>query len=206
VDVGGAVRRLGLLLPLLAAVACGIQVQPGGPTSGCASAECPPPAQSAATAHVYHARDFSVRYFDPWQITSSDASSVQLAAATDYGDLTVELDSTAVRAGTSGQALLARALQNLDTSQLAGLQDQGPIYGAAIGYMAGAGETFTATANQPNAPSVPVYLELMASVHGTTGIVFAATSTLDPSGPDPTDPRQVPNSEYDRIVNSLTWV
>ena len=201
----GIGRCLSLLLALFAVVACGIQVQPGGAVGGCASANCPPPARSAAVAHVYHTRLFSVRYFDPWQITSNDASSVQLAAATNYGDLTVELASGAVRAGTSGQALLASAQQNLDTSQLAGLQDQGPIYGAAIGYVAGAGETFTATADQPNAPSVPVYLELMASVQGTTGIVFVATSTLDPNAPDPTDSRQVPNGAYDRIVNSLTW-
>jgi hypothetical protein len=193
-----------LLLALFAMAACGIQIQPGG-LGGCASANCPPPARSATTAHVYRAQRFSVQYFDPWQISSNDASSVQLAAATSYGDLTVEIDSASVRTGTSGQALLARAQQSLDTSQLAGLQDQGPIYGACIGYVSGAGETFTATADQPNAPSVPVYLQLMASVQGTTGIVFVATSTLDPNAPDPSSPRQVPNGEYDRIVNSVSW-
>jgi hypothetical protein len=201
----GVARCLVLLAALCILVACDIQVQPAGPPSGCASAACPPPSRPAAAAHLYHAQRFSVRYFDPWQVVSSDANSVQLAAATRYGDLTVQIASGAVRDGTSAQALLARVRQNLDTSQLAGLQDQGPIYGAAIGYVSGAGETLTATADQPNAPSVPVYLELMASVQGTTGLVFLATSTLDPNSPDPTSPRQVPNGEYDRIVNSVTW-
>ncbi len=199
-------RCLVLLGAFCVLMACDIQAQPGGPISGCARAACPPPSRPAATAHFYHAQRFSVRYFDPWQVVSSDAKSVQLAAATKYGDLTVQIASVDVPAGTSAQALLARVRQNLDTSQLAGVQDQGPIYGAAIGYAAGAGETLTATADQPNAPSVPVYLEMMTSAQGATGLVFLAISTLDPNGPDPSDPRQVPNGEYDRIVNGVTWV
>jgi hypothetical protein len=201
----GAGRRLALCVASLGLLACGVQVEPGGAGNACSRTYCPPPSRSAVAAHTFTARRFSFQYFDPWQIGSSDASGAEVDAATSYGDLAVEFTSTAVAQGTRAQALLISAVNSLDTSQFAGLQEQGPIYGADIGYIAGAGESYTATTDQPNAPSVPVYLEIMASVRGTTGIVFLASSTLDPNGPDPTDPRQVPNGSYDRMVSSVVW-
>ncbi len=201
--------RLGRCVALLSAVlgllACGITATPTGQNNGCANFNCPPPARSAQAAHTFPAAHFTVQYFDPWQIQSSDANSAVIGAATNFGDLTVQFASVNVSSGTNAQALLQSEVQNLNTSQISGLQDQGPIYGAAIGYVAGAGESFTGIVNQPNAPSVPVYLEMMASTQGSTGIVFLASSALDPSGPSSTDPRQVPNGEYDRMVNSLVW-
>lgn len=194
------------LLATLLIVACSVQVQNGpGAATGCSSTRCPPPARSARAEHTYQAQGFSLDYFDPWQVSGHDANSVTISAATNFGDLDVEFSGTTVTSGTSAQALLTDAVNNLDTSQLSGLQEQGPIYGAAIGYVSGAGTTFTATFDQPNAPSVPVYLEIMASVRGTRGIVFLSSSTLDPNGADPTDPRQVPNGDYDQMVNSVTW-
>jgi hypothetical protein len=208
----GPRRRLGrlqLALTLLAAltiVACAVQVNTGpSSVSGCASTHCPPPARSARATHVVQAQGFSFQYFDPWQVSGHDTNSVTVSAATNYGDLNVQLSSSSVAAGTSASALLTNAVNNLDTSQLSGMQNQGPIYGAAIGYVAGAGSTYTATFVQPNAPSVPVYLQIMASVRGTQGIVFLSASTLDPNGADPNDPRQVPNADYDQMVNSVTW-
>lgn len=198
-------RRAALVVAAMGLLACGVSVGPNGNNIGCAQTNCPPPARSAATAHTFRASHFSFQYFDPWQINSHDANSAVVVAQTNYGDLAVELASTSVSAGTSAQALLTQTVNNLDTSQFSGLQDQGPIYGANIGYVAGAGESFAATSDQPNAPSVPVYLQFMASVKGTVGVIFISSSTLDPSGPDPTDPRQVPNGAYDRIVASVAW-
>lgn len=198
-------RRLALVAASLGLLACGVTAGPGGNGIGCVQTNCPPPARSAAAAHVFSASHFSFQYFDPWQVSSHDATSAVVVAQTNYGDLAVELASASVPAGTSAQALLTSTVNNLDTSQFAGLQDQGPIYGANIGYVAGAGESYTATSDQPNAPNVPVYLQFMASVKGTVGIIFIASSTLNPNGPDPTDPRQVPNGAYDRIVASVVW-
>jgi hypothetical protein len=194
------------VLAVLLVLACSVQVNNGpGGVAGCASTSCPPPARSARASHTFQAQHFTFQYFDPWQVSGKDASSATVSAATNYGDLDVQFSSTTVRAGTSAAALLSNAVANLDTSQLSGLQEQGPIYGAAIGYITGAGSTYTATLEQPNAPSVPVYLEIMASVRGTVGIIFLSASTLNPNGADPTDPRQVPNADYDQMVNSLTW-
>ena len=170
------------------------------------AARCPPPSRSAAAAHVFKATIRELRVFDPWQIDSQDARGAVVFAGTQYGDLTVQLTSTDVGAGTSAQALLSRAVSSLDTSKLSGLRDEGPIYGASVGYVAGAGESYSAVSDQPNAPSVPVFIEIMASVQGGTGIIFLASSTLNPDQPDPGDPRQVPGGEYDRMVNSVTWL
>jgi hypothetical protein len=206
------VRGTQLAVTLLAGlliVACSVQLGNGpGAGVGCASANCPPPARSGTRQeHACSAQGFSFVYFDPWTADSCTSSSnnVTVSAQTNYGDLTVQFASTSVAPGTSAQALLSKTVNNLDTSQLSGMQDAGPIYGAAIGYISGAGNTYTATYDQPNAPSVPVFLEIMASVHGTRGIVFLSASTLDPNGPDPTDPLQVPNGDYDQMVNSITW-
>lgn len=201
-SVGQALAAVAAVLGLMA---CGVSLQPGGTGNGCNGTNCPPPVTSAAAGHTFKAQRFSFIYFDPWQINSQDANGAVVAAGTNYGDLLVQIEGTGVRAGTSAQALLAQATSNLDTSQLSGLQDQGPIYGASIGYISGAGETYSAYADQPNAPSVPVFLQIMASVRAGTGLVFIAESALDPSSPDPNDPRQVPAAEYDRMVNSVTW-
>jgi hypothetical protein len=198
-------KALASVIAALGVMACGVSLQPGGAGNGCFGTHCPPPVTSAAAGHVFKAQRFSFTYFDPWQISSQDANGAVVTAGTNYGDLVVQLEGTGVRAGTSAQALLAQATSNLDTSQLSGLQDQGPIYGASIGYVSGAGETYSAVADQPNAPSVPVFLQIMASVQGGTGLVFVAESSLDPNSPDPNDPRQVPGAEYDRMVNSVTW-
>ena len=202
--------RVGRLLTTLAAalglLACGVNLQPGGAGSGCLGTRCPPPSRAATAAHAFKAQRFSFEYFDPWQIDSRDARGAVVFAGTQYGDLTVQLTSSDVGAGTSAQALLSRAVSSLDTSQLSGLRDEGPIYGASVGYVAGAGESYSAVADQANAPSVPVFIEVMASVQGGTGIIFLASSALNPDQPDPGDPRQVPGGEYDRMVNSVTWL
>lgn len=210
---GGARWSVGriatLAVVLLSLMACGISTLPNGggngTTNGCEHISCPPPARSDQTAHTFSGKGFTFQYFSPWQLSSQDPSDAVVSAATNYGDLSAEFASTSVAAGTSPQALLNAVVQNLDTNQISGLTQQGPIYGAAIGYVTGAGAAFTGTANFPNAPSVPVYLEVMASTRGTTGVIFLATSSLDPNGPNPTDPRQVPNGEYDRMVNSVVW-
>jgi hypothetical protein len=196
------------LLAVLVIVACSVQVGNAPSSStGCASTHCPPPSHSQRGApKTAGATGFTMQYFSPWTASNPDSSTVELSAATNYGNLDVQFFSTSVSAGTSASALLTSTVNNLDTSQLSGLQDQGPIYGAVIGYVSGAGTTYTATYDQANAPSVPVYLEIMASVRGTLGIVFISASTLDPNGADPTDPRQVPNGEYDQMVNSVTWL
>lgn len=200
-------RHLALtLLAALVVLACSAQVDNGpSANTGCTNTQCPPPARSARAAHLYQGQRFTFQYFDPWQVSGHDANSATVSAATNYGDLDVQFSSTTVPAGTSASALLSNVVANLDTSQLSGLQEMGPIYGASIGYVPGAGSDYAATFEQPNAPSVPVYLEIMASVRGTVGIVFLSASTLNPDGADPTDPRQVPNADYDRMVNSLTW-
>lgn len=200
--VGSLVSLAAVLVSLLA---CGITTISPNTGNGCENINCPPPARSDQTAHTYSAQGFSFQYYDPWQLSQQDDHGAVVSAATDFGDLSVQLASVTVPAGTSPQALLNSVVQNLDTSQISGLNQEGPIYGAAIGYVAGAGAEYTGVASIPNAPSVPVFLQIMASTRGTTGIVFLSTSSLDPSGPNPTDPRQVPNGEYDRMVNSVVW-
>ena len=111
--------------------------------------------------------------------------------------------SVAVNGGETSQQLLNQAIQNnLNSNQFTGAQDQGPINGAEIGYIAGSGESYGATVSQSNAPDQPVYLEFLASVRGSTGAVFIALSPLDPNSPDPSI---VPNQEYDHLVNSVVW-
>ena len=200
------VRRVATLIAAVASLlACGITTIPRGTGNGCENTNCPPPARSDQQAHTFTSKLFSFQYFDPWQVSSQDSSGAVVSAATNFGDLSVQFVGVTVPSGTSAESLLTRAVQNIDTSQISGLTQEGPIYGAAIGYVAGAGGEYSGTANIPNAPSVPIFLEIMASTRGTSGIVFFATSSLDPSGPNPTDPRQVPNGEYDRMVNSVIW-
>jgi hypothetical protein len=128
---------------------------------------------------------------------------MQLAASTQFGDVTVVLQGATVSAGTTPQQLLARSAQQvLDPNQFTGTQDSGPINGAEIGYIAGAGESYQAYSADVNAPDTPVFIEIMTSVQGTTGIVFVAVSPLDPNSPDPS---VVPNQDYDQMINSVQW-
>jgi hypothetical protein len=148
-------------------------------------------------------RGFQFTYFDPWSLGSSDSHSATLVAQSQLGQVSVLLESVAVSSGETSQQLLASAVRsNLSGSQFTGAQDQGPINGAEIGYVAGSGESYAATVAQGNAPDQPVYLEFMASVRGSTGIVFVALSPLDPNSPDP---GIAPNQEYDHLVNSVVW-
>jgi hypothetical protein len=167
------------------------------------SGNCPPPQRDAGAAHTVRTRHFTLTYYDPWSVQNTDATSITLAAGTQFGDVTVLIQSADVRAGTSAAQILNTTAQNeLDPNQFSGLQDNGPIRGAEVGYVAGAGESFAGYTSQANAPNVPVYIEMMASVHGTTSITFTAVSPLDPNSPDP---NIVPNAEYDHLVNSVVW-
>jgi hypothetical protein len=150
---------------------------------------------------------FSFYYPEPpWSVDSQDSTSATLLRDSDYGQISAQFFAVSVRPGVSAQELLSSwTRQNLDSSQFSGLRDDGPISGAEIGYVRGAGELYSAVVNQPNAPNVPIYIQIMASTQGTAGIVFAAVSPLDPLKPDPTNPRQVRSNAYDQLVNSLTW-
>jgi hypothetical protein len=149
-------------------------------------------------------QDFSLLYFDPWSVQKSTSESVTLAASTSFGAITVTVDSVDVPVGTTGLGLLTQTEQNaLDPSLYANVEDNGIIRGAEIGYVDGAGESFVAESLQPNAPDLPVYLQIMASARGTVGLTFVAISPLNPNSPDGT---MVPNEEYDQIVNSIQWL
>jgi hypothetical protein len=142
----------------------------------------------------------------PWSVDSQDSNSATLLRDSDYGQISAQFFAVSVRPGVSAQELLSSwTRENLNSSQFSGLRDDGPINGAEIGYVRGAGEQYDAIVNQPNAPNVPIYIQIMASTQGTSGIVFAAVSPLDPLRPDPTSPRQVRSNAYDQLVNSLTW-
>ena len=124
-------------------------------------------------------------------------------AQTQLGQISVLMESVQVSSGETSQQLLSSAVNsNLNSGQFTGAQDQGPINGAEIGYVAGSGEAYSATVTQANAPDQLVYLDFMASVRGSTGIVFIALSPLDPNSPDPS---VLPNQDYDQMVNSVEW-
>ena len=173
------------------------------PTPAPCHADCPPPARQETGSHTIQAQDFSVLYFDPWTIDSNDNSQITLTASTQYGNVYAVVASQSVPNGTTAQQLLASTIQSdLDPSQYAGVQDAGPILGAEIGYVSGAGERYAATVSQQNAPDVPVYLEFMAAVRGTTGLVFESFTPLDPNSPST---NFVPNDDYDQMVNGVAW-
>lgn len=201
-------RRINPLLLVLVALslgacsaAAGIPVPDATPTP--CPGNCPPPVRAASAGHSVQTSRFTLTYYDPWSIADQSASSVTLAAATQLGDVTATVASTAVRPGTTARQLLSKtANQTLSSSQIDGAQDTGSILGAEIGYIAGDGETFQAYSSQANAPSIPVYIEIMVSVRGTTGLTFVAVSPLDPNSPATS---VVPDAEYDHIVNSVVW-
>jgi hypothetical protein len=157
----------------------------------------------AGSPHTVRTTYFTFTYYDPWTVQSSDASGTQLVASTQFGDVTVVLQGAHVASGTTPEQLLVRSSQQVfDPNQFSGIQDSGPIRGAEIGYVSGAGESYQAYSVQSNAPDIPIFIEIMASVNGTAGVTFVAVSPLDPNSPDPSI---VPNQEYDHIVNSVQW-
>ena len=206
-------RRLPLLVGLLAvalvAMACGAEgaLPPQQPAATPCVANCPPLVGYSSPMKLLSTDHFSFYYSSPpWSVDSQDSASATLLHDSDYGTISAQFFAVSVRSGTTASALLSSwTRQNLDSSQFAGLQDEGPVNGAEIGYVRGAGEQYSAIANQPNAPNVPIYIQIMASTQGTDGIVFAAVSPLNPLKPDPTSPRQVRSNAYDQLVNSLTW-
>jgi hypothetical protein len=106
--------------------------------------------------------------------------------------------------GTTSADLLSQIeQQTLDPNQYTNITDNGVIRGAEIGYVDGSGESFAAAYLQPNAPDLPVFLQLMASVHGAVGLTFVAISPLAPNS---SDANIVPGAEYDHIVNSIQWL
>jgi hypothetical protein len=147
---------------------------------------------------------FSLLYFDPWSVQNSTGDGVTLAASTPFGNVTVMVKGVDVPVGTTGPGLLAQTEQTtLDPSLYSTIEDNGIIRGAEIGYVDGSGETFMAESLQPNAPDLPVYLQIMASIRGTVGLTFVAISPLNPNSPDG---NIVPNADYDHIVNSIQWL
>jgi hypothetical protein len=166
---------------------------------------CPPPVRAGSERlHTVETMHFTLIYFDPWQVQKSDQAGVTLLASTQFGDITTIVTSADVPAGTTGPGLLTQTEQQvLDPSLYTNIQDIGVIRGAEIGYVDGAGESYEAESLQPNAPDVPVYFQLMASVHGTVGLTFVAISPLNPNSPVA---GFVPNAEYDHIVNSIQWL
>ena len=189
-------------LMLLSGCQTGLIPVPNATPTPC-HAGCPPPAVHEAGSHSIAAQRFSLHYFDPWSVDSNDNSQVTLTASTQYGNVFVIVASQDVPNGTTAQQLLASTVQSdLDPSQFAGAQEAGPILGAEIGYVPGAGERYTATVSQQNAPDVPVFLEFMAAVRGTTGLIFESFTPLDPNSPNT---NFVPNDDFDEMVNGVAW-
>lgn len=165
---------------------------------------CPPPERGNTKPHTFAGLHFRLTYFDPWSVDSSNAQGMILVAQTNLGAISVQVASKSVSPGTTAaQVLSATARSVMNSDQFADVHDAGPILGAEIGYVAGAGEAYQATATAPNAPSTPVYIEVMASVRGTTSIVLVALSPLDPASQDPS---VIPNQSYDLLVNSVEWL
>jgi hypothetical protein len=185
-------------------LACAADPLPGaGAEPTPCAATCPPPQRATATPHTLSLAHCRLTYFDPWTVNSSSGSSVVLVAQTDLGQVSVQLNSMTVTPGTTAGQLVNRAAQQLlDPNAYSGEQDAGPILGAEIGYISGAGEAYNASSTDPNAPSTPVYLEVMASVQGNVALTFAALSPLDPLTADPSG---APAGAYDQLVNSVEW-
>lgn len=192
------------LLLLLSLGACGLGAIPlpdATPTP--CPGNCPPPARDNSQPHVVSNDYFQMTYFDPWSMDSHDSSTFTLAASTQLGTVTMQVHGERVSPGTSPSTLLNGVVQNIvNNNSFTDPQDFGAIKGAEIGYVPGAGQSIGAYASQGNAPQVPVFIEVMVSVQNTTGIIFVATSPLDPNSPDPSI---VPNEEYDHVVNSVVW-
>ncbi|MDE3229431.1 MAG: hypothetical protein KGO05_06090 [Chloroflexota bacterium] len=166
-------------------------------------ANCPPPGRLTTANHQMSLQGFNVTYFDPWSVDAHDGHSVTLVAQSQLGQISVLFESVRITPGETSQQLLSKAINSqLNSGQFTGTQDEGPINGAEIGYVAGSGEAYAASVTQANAPDQLVYLDFMASVRDSTGLVFIALSPLDPNSPDPS---VVPNQDYDQMVNSVEW-
>lgn len=194
------------LVTLVALLGCGsggLIPQPPSAPPAC-TANCPPPLRTDQGGHLVQTNHFDVWYFDPYSLDSSDSTSATMVADDNYGTITVQLFSNSVPSGLTARQLLSSfEQQNLDPNKFSGLQNTGAIRGAEIGYVAGAGDTFAATVDDPSAPNTPVFIEIMAATRGTTGIVFAAISPLDPQAPDPS--QQTDAQGYDQMINSVVW-
>jgi hypothetical protein len=176
---------------------------PAATPTACIS-DCPPPVRAGGQSHTVNTLHFSLLYFNPWSVQSSTGDSVTLVASTPFGTITVMVNSVDVPVGTTGPGVLAQTEQTtLNPSLYTNIEDNGIIRGAEIGYVDGAGESFMAESLQPNAPDLPVYLQIMASVRGTVGLTFVAISPLNPNSPDGDI---VPSAEFDHIVNSIQWL
>ena len=196
-----------VLLAALCLSACDISAAlpiPAATPTPC-SRNCPPPVRTGGdVAHTATTSDFSLLYFAPWSVQARSPASVTLVAATDFGELTVVVSSQEVNLGTASSALLAEAEQRtLDPSQYTNIVDTGVIRGAEIGYVDGSGESFQAASLEPNAPDLPLYVQIMASVRGSTGLTFVAISPVEPNSPSG---HLTPDAEYDHIVNSIVWL
>jgi hypothetical protein len=193
------------LVLLLSLMACDIASLPsGGDVPTPCPGNCPPPERGNTKPHTFTGSRFRLTYFDPWSVDSSNAQQVILVAQTDLGEISVQMGSKSVSPGTTAaQVLSSTAGRVRNSDQFSDVQDAGPILGAEIGYVAGAGEAYQAEANAPNAPSTPVYIEIMASVQGDTSMVLIALSPLDPLSQDPS---VIPSQSYDLLVNSVEWI
>jgi hypothetical protein len=212
-----ALLSLGLVLTvmLLTAQSClddpsaGPIPQPPGTPTPC-PVSCPPPTGPVDGATLITKTHYSFYYFTPpWtpDTSASDADTETLYRDTTYGQVSAQFFTATVASGTTAPQLLSSwSRQHLDPNKFTAFQDSGPILGAEIGYNGGAGETYEAIADLPNAPNTPLFIEIMTSVKGTTGIIFAVVSPLDPSHPDPSSPVQVRSGSYDRLINTLIWI
>lgn len=186
-----------------ALLACGGPIPVAEDTPTPCPANCPPPGRLSTTNHQMSLQGFQFTYFDPWSVDSHDSHSATLVAQSQLGQISVLFASVRISAGETSQQLLSKAINSqLNSGQFTGTQDEGPINGAEIGYVAGSGEAYAASVTQANAPDQIVYLDFMAAVRGSTGAVFIALSPLDPNSPDPS---VVPNQDYDQLVNSVEW-
>ena len=200
--------RARVLVALLAlagvALACAQAPLPSaGVTPTPCTKACPPPQRAATTPHTISLAHARLTYFDPWSVDSSSSKDVVLVAQTQLGQVSVEVATMTVTPGATADQLVSSAAQQLlDPNDYSGLQDAGPILGAEVGYVPGAGEDYAAFSTDPNAPGTPVYLEVMASIQGNVGVIFAA---LSPRAPNTDSPSGAPDQAYDQLVNSVEW-
>jgi hypothetical protein len=188
-----------------ALLACDVTVPVAEDTPTPCPANCPPPASISAAGHVLKLKGIEFTYFDPWSVDTADsnATSATLVAQSQLGQVSVLIATVQAPAGTTSDQLLSQIVQNnINGGQFSDAQDEGPIHGAEIGYVPGSGEEYAAVVTQGNGPTEPVYLDFMAAISGSTGVVFAAVSPLDPNSPDPS---VVPNQDYDHMTNSVVW-
>jgi hypothetical protein len=202
-------HALGRLVIPVAALLLGSWACAAGPLPGAdvtptpCTGRCPAPKRADTKPHTVELRHARLVYFDPWSVDSSSGNDVVLVAQTDLGEVSVEVAARAMTPGTTPAQLVHHAAQQLlDPNDYSGVQDEGPIVGAEIGYVPGSGEDYSAVTTDPNAPATPVFLEVMASIQGNVAIVFAALSPLDPSTADPSG---APDQAYDQLVNSVEW-